>query len=276
MPLHIGSLAGSADLQDAIDEILSGGLVATQYHGVFIIVFSATNARAREGVLAAKGETDSSRPLTSLTFCKHIFPYVDLDRIPEARVRDLIIDPDQFRRSLGGICHVRLPLTQKATQEALPPQIMSFQDGVPYTHNLEPYGNLLFSNLAHELNEAGVTFITGSSLNRAGEDEICELSAAETFCEQTGITYLLRDPLFVAPGVRGSFPTVDLEKMTVVRDGHVPVQLVERIVNLEFDKREMKPAKHPHSPHLLSLLDQRELHGRALRRHLLRHFYGAD
>lgn len=274
MAFHIGSLGSPTDIQRAIDQIVDNGFVATQYHGVFIIIFSATDPEARQGVLAAKGETDSSKPLTSLTFCKHIFPYVDLDRIPQPIVRDLITSIENFRRTLGAICHVRLPLTQQATEGGLPSQIVSVQDGVPYAHNLEPYGNLLFSNLAHELNEAGITFITASSLNRVGEKEICELSLAKRFCEQAGIPYLLYDPLFVTSEVKGSFPIIDLERMIAIRDGHIPVQLIERTIGLEFDKNKMKPAKHSHSPYLLRLLEQ-DLYGSALRKRVLDHLYGA-
>ena len=275
MPLNVGSLARPTDVQTAVDEVLSGGFVATQYHGVFIIIFSATDTKARQGVLAAKGETESSKPLSSLTFCKHIFPYVDVDRIPALAMRDMIVDVERYRRALGAICHVRVPLTREATQGPIPSQILSVQDGVPYVQSLDPYGNLLFSNLAHELNAVGIPFIAASSLNRSGESEICELSAAKTFCGEAGIPYLLRDPLFVAPDVKGSFPIIDLEKMTAVRDGHIPVQIVERIVGLEFDKNGMSPAQHSHSPHLRSLLERQELQGSALRRSVLNHLYGA-
>jgi hypothetical protein len=274
MSLEVGSLGNPTDVQDAINEILDGGLVATQYHGVFIVVFSASDRWARKRVVVAKGEVDSTKPLTSMSFYKFVSPYVDHDRILESTMRELVEDVDRYRRTFGAMCHVRVPLASDATEGPIPPQIVSGQDEKLSAQCLDPYGNLLFTHLVHELNEAGIDFVTASSLNCAGENEICDLSAARSFCEANDVPVVLYDPLFAAPDVQGSFPIVDSETMTAIRDGHIPIQIIERIVGLEFDKSSMKPAKYPHSDHLISLLGQQELKGSALRRSVLDYLYG--
>ena len=43
----VGSLALSNDVENAVDTIQSGGFVAVQYYGVFIMVFAGTNLDAR-------------------------------------------------------------------------------------------------------------------------------------------------------------------------------------------------------------------------------------
>jgi hypothetical protein len=124
------------------------------------------------------------------------------------------------------------------------------------------------------LNRVGVTHVTASSLNLHGESEICDLPDAKEFCDQREAPYLLYDPLFASSEVRGSFPVIDLENDVAIRGGHIPIQLIERIIGLELDKTEMKPSKHPHAQYLEALCDQRHLSSGVLREHILNHFYG--
>lgn len=47
--------------------------------------------------------------------------------------------------------------------------------------------------------------------------------------------------------------------MAAVRDGHIPILLLEKVTGLEFDKSDMAPAKYPHSPYFKDLYNQKQL-----------------
>jgi hypothetical protein len=274
MTAEFGSLANPIDVQNAVDAIVSGGYVSVQYHGVFIMVFSGVNLMARHEALRVKNEEDTGKPLSSISFSSHIFPSVDLELIQQPATKGLLSDISQFQKTLGTICHVRLPLKESAVDAEIPSNMVSLKNSVPYVQNLDPYGNLLFANFSRELNIAGVQLIAATSLNLQGESEICDLSEAKRFCRQRSIPYLLHDPLYVRPEVRGSFPVIDLESGKAIRDGHVPIQLVEKIIGTDLDKTDMQPSKHPHAQHFLDLCDQPQLAGIQLRESILNYLYG--
>lgn len=274
MSLRLGSLANPNDVQQAINIVVEGGYIGTQYHGAFILIFSGTNLEAKAQALAAKNEEDTNKPLSSLALSKQIFPFIDHNRLRHANVKRLLEDNNQFKSLLGALCHVRLPLIRKVMDGDLPMSMMSEKNGIPYVQMLDPYGNLLFSNLIHELKAVGVRFVAATSLNLKDESEICELSDARDFCDQRDVPYLLHDPLFGSSEVKGSFLVLDLENNVAIRGRHIPIQLIERIVGWEFDKTDMKPSKHPHAQYLEVMCAQDQLSGGMLRAHILNHFYG--
>ncbi len=274
MTAKFGSLANPIDVQHAVDAIVSGGYVSVQYHGVFIMVFSAINLLARRETLRVKNEEDTGKPLSSISFSSHIFPSVDLEHIRQPAVKGLLGDVSQFQKTLGTICHLRLPLKESAVDAEIPSHMVSFKDSVPYVQNLDPYGNLLFANFSRELNVAGIQLIAATSLNLQGESEICDLSEAKRFCQQRSVPYLLHDPLYARPEVRGSFPVIDLESDTAIRDGHVPIQLVEKIIGTSLNKTDMQPSQHSPAQHFLDLCDQPQLAGILMRESVLNYLYG--
>ncbi len=274
MTTEFGSFANPIDVQHAVDAIVSGGYVSVQYHGVFIMVFSGVNLVARHGTLRVKNEEDTGKPFSSISFSSHIFPSVDLELIQQPAAKGLLNDISQFQKTLGTICLVRLPLKESAVDAEIPSNMVSLKNSVPYVQNLDPYGNLLFANFSRELNIAGIHLIAATSLNMQGESEICDLSEAKRFCQQRSVPYLLHDPLYVRPEVRGSFPVIDLESDTAIRDGHIPIQLVEKIIGTSLDKTDMQPSKHPHAQHFLDLCDQPQLAGIQLRESILNYLYG--
>ena len=261
-------------MQNAVDVIASGGYVAVQYHGVFIMVFSGVDLEARRATLRVKNEVESGKPLSSISFSNHVFPSIEVDRIQQAAAKALVSDVSQFQKTLGTICHLRLPLRESAVDVEIPSHMVSRKDGVAYVQNLDPYGNLLFANLSRELNIAGIQIIAASSLNLQGESEICDLSEAERFCLERSVPLLLHDPLYARPEAMGSFPVIDLERSVAIRDGHVPIRLVEKVIGITLDKSDMQPCKHPQAQHLLDLYDQPHLVGVQLRESILNYLYG--
>ncbi len=268
-----GSLANPIDVQNAAEAIASGGYIAIQYHGVFVMVFSGVDLVARQKVLRVKNEEDTGKPLSSISFSRYVFPYVDVELLEEPAIRDLLSDILRFQRAVGTMCHLRLPLKRDAVEAEIPSHMVSFKDGTPYVQNLDPSGNLLYTNFSHEVNDMGVHLIAASSLNLQGEDEICDLHEAERFCEERGVPYLLHDPLYARPEVKGSFPVIDLVDRVALRDGHIPMPLVERMLGLELDKSNLGPSKHRQAQGLLEMCDQ-PLRGPPLRAQILGYLYG--
>ena len=267
------SLGNPIDVQHATATVAEGSFVAVQYHSVYIMVFSGTDEDARRQALAAKGDDDLEKPMSVLSSAAYVFPLVDRSRITNAVTRLLIDDIERFRRTLGAICHVRLPLFREVIGSEIPPHLVSTREGTPYVQLLEPRGNVLFSNLVTELEAAGIKYVSATSLNLAGESEITDSAAAEAFCAEAEVPLLLHDPLFMANDVIGSFPAVDVERSAAVRDGHVPLDLIDRLVGVKFDRTNATPERHPHSEFLLSLIEQPGLEGEGLRETILCHFY---
>ncbi len=273
MTVHLGSLADRDEVARSVDEIAAGGFVAVQYHGTFILIFSGTIGEARRRALAAKGEEDSRRPLSSLGFCHYLWPYIARERVPEPVLRDLLADDRRYRQTVGAVCHVRLPLADSAFEEVIPQHMVSTKDGIRYVQSLDPTGSVLFAPLAEKLAASGVPLLAATSLNRHGEEEIVALPAARAFCDDAGIPLLLHDPFFSAPDVKGAFPVIDLVAGAAVRDGHIPIGLVDAMIGFHFDTTAMRPAKHSQARHLQMLSDAPPVSGAALRNMVLDYLY---
>ena len=67
---------------------------------------------------------------------------------------------------------------------------------------------------------------------------------------------------------------IDLVAGSAVRDGHVPMPLIDAIAGFHFDTTEMRPAKHEHSPYFETLSRAPPVRGTALRAMILTHLYG--
>lgn len=270
----VGSLALSNDVENAVDTIQSGGFVAVQYYGVFIMFFAAANLDARRETLRVKNEEDTGKPLSSISFSNYVFPSVDLDVIQQPAAKALLSDVSMFQQALGTMSHLRLPIKESAVDAEIPSHMVSRKNGIAYVQNLDPYGNIYFAKFARKLNDAGVQLLAATSLNMQGEPEICDLADAKQFCQQRGVKTLLCDPLYAYPETHGSFPVIDLAEYTAIRDGFIPIGLVEKLLGINLDQTQMQPSKFPHSPVLATLCDRSLLNGPELRERILNHLYG--
>ncbi len=270
--MRVGSISNPVDVQHAAGVITDGGYVGLQYHGVFILVFSGTDERARMRALAAKRDDDLDKPLSILSSASHVLPLVDRERIRNKVASCLLEDLDLFRKTFGAICHVRLPLMKQVIGTEIPISSVSITDDTPYVQLLDPSGNPGFSNFVHELELLGTEFLNATSMNLTGESEITDATTAEVFCSAANTPLLLLDPLFLAQDVVGSFPAVDMERLAAVREGHIPLSLIDRIVGLDFDRSNASAPRHPHSEYLLKLIDHIELRGQELRKQILNYF----
>jgi hypothetical protein len=268
-----GSLANPIDVQNSAEVIAAGGYVAIQYHSVFVMAFSGVNLDARREVMRVKNENDSGKPLSSISFSQYVFPSVDMELVQQPEIRALLSDVRRFQRTMGAMCHLRLPLKSSAVGAEIPEHMTSLKDGTPYVQSLDPSGNLLVANFSREVNDLGVHVMSGSSLNLQGGDEICDLSTAKRFCDERGVPYLLHDPLYARSEVKGSFPVVDLVDGSALRDGHIPMQLIENLLGVALNKTNLQSAEHPHARHLIEMCDQ-PLMGSRLRESILNYLYG--
>lgn len=270
----IGSLALSNDVENAVDTIHSGGFVAVQYYGVFVMVFAGANLDARRETLRVKNEDDTGKPLGSISFSNYVFPSVDLDVIQQPAAKSLLSDVSVFQETLGTMSHLRLPLMESAVGADIPSHMVSRKNGIAYVQNLDPYGNIYFAMFARKLNDAGVQLLAATSLNMQGEPEICDLADAKQFCQQRGVKTLLYDPLYAYPETHGSFPVIDLGENVAIRDGFIPIRLVEKLIGTSLDQTQMQPSKFPHSQVLDTLCERSWLNGSELRERILNHLYG--
>ena len=112
---------------------------------------------------------------------------------------------------------------------------------------MDPPGHNPISNLIKLLNDEGfVTQVGVTSLNSDQETEISRSERAIELCREKGLTILLQDPSHVRlDEVQGSFAVWDIQLNRMIRDGHVPVSIIEHIIGLSINTKGMKPAQYP-------------------------------
>jgi len=241
---RVGSLNCEQDLQTAVALIKKGGIVAAQVRGVFGIWADASNSEAVQKILEAKGQTEA-KTFSSMLFSQDFLPLIDKEAV-SPRFLTLLEDAKSCQRAIGAICHLRAPI-KPAVINQIPLSLLSHCEGRDYMHNLDPFGHPI-SMLIRRARATGVRFLAVSSLNdhAKGEKEITDLGRAKEFCQESqAVPLLLTDPSPRREEIRGSFAIIDLLTKQALRDGHISVSLIEKILNLTLNKKGMKPATFP-------------------------------
>jgi tRNA A37 threonylcarbamoyladenosine synthetase subunit TsaC/SUA5/YrdC len=242
---RVGSLGDHQDVNEGVKTIKNGGVVAAQMRRVFGMWVRGDDAEAVKKAHTLKGEEDLDKKMGSMMFCEDFVPMIHLDMVPK-KLQPLVKDASQFKNRIGAMFHVRAPIKPEFVDE-VPVVMKSYQDGLHYVQNLDPHGHWPTSSFIWAMNQAGIKYVAVTSLNdhAAGETEIHKLERAIEFCKSKKIPLLLADPIATRKGLRGSFAIIDLSKSSAVRDGHISIDLVEKMLGVDLDRSEMKPANYP-------------------------------
>lgn len=257
---QIGSLENLADIDQAVTHIKNGGIVAAQVHGVFGIWTNGIDNAALDKILAVKGETNTSRPFSTMRFSRQLAELVDLDTVHPS-LQPLLRNPEQLETSIGTLVHLRVPLKDEVV-ERIPARLRSEQNGRQIMHNLDPSGHPV-SDFISSLNDAGIEHVALTTLNTHGAPEITQLDQAIEFCERLEgqIPLLLIDPTYGNEAVKGSMVIVDATTAKVYREGFIPSDLVKLLLQVPLDDTKAIEAKYPQAAEFGVLLQYAAQHG---------------
>lgn len=255
--VNYGSLEKTGDLRQAVNIILSGGIVAAQVRGVYGLWCNGDNQAALDLILNAKGEFGQKRPFSIMMFSRNIFPLVDNSAIHPC-LQHLAKDPTITDQIVGCLLHLRLPLKKEAAKK-LPRMLQSEINGRPVVHNLSPARHPI-SGLIRRLNFEGVKHVALTTLNIGGQPESTTLEEVESFCsahqgQPWAIPLVLRDPFF-DPNTqfKGSLTIVDTRTASIYRDGNLPRELANALLGVTLNTEGMLERKFPTSPGLSQIL----------------------
>lgn len=240
----IGSLESQQDINKAVDLLKNGGLVVSQMHGVFGIWIDASNRISVKNALTVKGTKDLNKPLSSMMPTELLLQYVDTTKI-HYKLITLFKSTESFATKLGAMCHIRVPV-KNSSYHTIPKSLLSKdKTNTYYLHNLDPYGHEGMNNFVRASIKKGVSFVGVTSLGKSGSPEIDNLNDAISFCKKhSKLPLLLKDDTLTKENVRGSFAIIDLVKLEAIRDGFIPIKVIEKIIDLELDKKNMKATKY--------------------------------
>jgi hypothetical protein len=254
--LRVGRLNDPADVEYASEIASLGGIVVSQVRGVFGIWADSQNPAALEAVCAEKGSPES-KTLSCMFPTQEIVRYVDFNRV-HPHLRHLLENPNRLQENTANLCFFRVPVTPDAVR-ILPPSVISWnKNHLPVVHNLDPYQHPI-SNLIEASRKKGVPYLGVTSLNRTGDAEIYNLHKALTYCQDSPrVKIIITDPAPNHIKALGSFGIISLVEgeKEGTRDGHVPLSLMEKILQVTLDKTDLKPVKYPHAPEIKALLEK--------------------
>lgn len=243
--LRIGSLENKEDLQEAGKMIENGEVVIAQLRNVFGIWAKGDSDKALDKAIEIKGETNKKKPFSSMMFSQDFVALIDLEVVSEP-FRSLLDNPRVLQTIIGGLCHLRAPIKPSLVSK-IPERMLTFneEDGRYYMHNFDPFGHKI-SRLIKEFNQRGIKHVAVTSFNNhsKNEAEITNLPRAEEFCRGGGVKLLLTDPSPKREEVKGSFAIVNIRDLSASRTGNVPVEVLEEILGIKFDKSKMKEAAY--------------------------------
>lgn len=243
--LHVGSLSDEGDVQKAIDIITNGGIIASQMRGVFGIWVNARDFDSVKAAHNAKGSS-VSKPLSLMLPIDKFLHLVDLDSVHPDLVH-LFQSATEYQSRMGAICHARLPIKEEEVKN-LPYTVVSEDGGKHFVHNLDPTGHESMSKLIRRMIESGVDVIGVTSLgdtsSGGGKDnkEITTIYEAIKFCQRdtNNIDILLLDHEQPNEVAVGSFAILDFSKAKALRDGHISVGVIKKILGVDIDTNGMK------------------------------------
>jgi hypothetical protein len=248
----IGSLDSPADIRIAVEFIKDGHPIGFQFRRVFGICINGARQDMVKKALRLKNEPNHHRPFSGMMTTERFISLIDLDRVHPG-LHHILKDPQEFKSIISSICHIRTPIRPDLIS-VVPPSMLSYENGVPYLHNLDTFGHLV-NNLVTALDSAGVQNPAVTTLNITKvQPEITGITTAAQFCslhrQRCDVPLILADPTPIRSGIQGSFPIIDItrrddQKLSAVREGHVPLNVIEKILGIELDTSSVKPAAYP-------------------------------
>lgn len=256
--LIIGSLSSEADRTQAVELMKDGFPIAIEVRGVWGLLIDGSSAEAIRRAFETKGETPGSKPVSAMYLAPQFLDMVDLDKIPET-LHPIFTTATTFAATFGTLCHLRVPVHERAVTD-IPPVMLSRLNNTSYLHNLESSGLGPLKKLISQMNQCGILHPAVMSLNSEGNPEITDFGQARRFCSSKldKVPLLLKDNLPHRPEVRGSFAILDMGQLTGIRDGQVPMKLIDLILHracrISFDHGDMQPPHYPQADFPLDIL----------------------
>ena len=255
MQTYVGTLESDRDIDQAVDIIKTGGIVAAQMWGVYGLWVDGANLEAvnrlHDEIKLTPPEKD--RTLTTMMDSKDLEPFIDYDAIHPS-LQPLFSDLEGLQKRVGALLHLRIPLVEGAVEKYNIPHTVYKSDGSRnLIQNLDPYGHEFMYNFIKQLNHSGTQFVAVTSMNRSRVmPEITSLDEAQHFSNETKIPILLKDPLHRRRKIKGSFTIVHAGDLKAEREGSISIELANSLLGLsEEDEKistaEMKKTIYNHS-----------------------------
>lgn len=214
---RVGHFENTLLLQDAIEELLSGGVIAFHILGVSGILGNGAHKSTWDHIHAIKGGHKVRAAMVSHVHVAQM-GIVDVDRIGHKGLRRLFTEnPKRLAEIVGGKAHILYPITKEA-EEKVPPWMISKHEkhGYGQFQVFEAYQTGI-EHFLNSLHDSGVEFPVVTSLNATGTGSITDPYRGIHFAVQSG-----RIPIFLIGENSdrvGSFGRLHAENLSVLRDG---------------------------------------------------------
>lgn len=241
--LNVENLSNRDAIKSAVETITNGGIVAAQVRGVFGLWCDAENESAVH-LLHETKRASYSKTLSLMVPSSTIYPHVKMSAI-HPDLKRIFVDSHTLSSHVGAVCHLRMPIKDQSVHE-IPYTARSLDGDDAIIHNLDPNGHTI-NEFVERSQLAGVKFLGVSSMGISQiQPEIDNLPDAIDFCEGTAnIDLLLVDNIGIGVDYRGSFPIVDSRSCEAVREGHIPIEYVERVLGVQIDTSRSKSSYYP-------------------------------
>lgn len=261
-----GSLDKETTIEWAVDCIDKGIPIALQMGNIIGLFGDAQKPEVMEKILEFKGEqkpldkSDAStekrkRPSKVFSLIMKSQDAKDLidDSNLKPKARELL--KSGLEHNVGALAHIRAPLKRayitpdENGHTTLPQHAFSIEKdektGEEYARiqYLDPQGHDDMTNFLDQLKTRGINYLGVTSMNYKGQNEITQFEEAQQFCVDNNIPLLIKDNSKAREDIKGSFPIVDLLKLSLERDGDM-ADLLEYTMGTQLDTSNTKKAKH--------------------------------
>ena len=242
--IEILSAQNDVDVARAAWAAKGGKPVALHLGSVCGIVGDGSNPNFVVAVASVKGEGRQQKALAGIVTAQEVCGLVDVAQMPPA-LQAIFADPVEVALSLGDIAFFRFPLKADKGGEIPPSMITVSGHGRRVFQAFIPDRNRTLSRLHSAMEQQGISWPAGTSLNPSGVAELVEEPDGIAFVENNQhIRHFLRSGL-PPQRRRGSYPILSIEegRTALVRQGFIPASDLEVLLGVEIDISRAAPAK---------------------------------
>jgi len=239
--IKVGSLWNDEFRKNASILVANGQPVGVFNRGVCAIWVDASNDKALNRIHDIKGEGRKGRTLAVSLKTEQVIPLIDYDKV--GFNKDLT---SGLLKTLSSFSFIRIPILDNEADNMPPSIISKSNNGVSYLQYWDPSGHYPTSELVECMFDQGVQYPGLTSMNLSGSKELVTVDEGIEFSKAKGIPLFLVDDR--DPGViKGSYLILSLnpDGMNVEREGNIPSRIMERILGIEFNRRNTKGSNYP-------------------------------
>jgi tRNA A37 threonylcarbamoyladenosine synthetase subunit TsaC/SUA5/YrdC len=269
------SLSTPGAVRKAVRAIIEGKLVVVQFANNFGYLANPANERAVANILKAKNDSNTMKSFSAL-LPTHIFSKsIHYKKIPN-HLHKILRNAKHLEELLGMMCHLRAPVTTSAAK-SLPSRIVSNNDGTAHVQNFFIKGNAGIEKIRDALFREKKMYLSVTTLNQHGKPEITTVTEAEAEASNMGVSLLLTDePKRLE--VKGSWPIIDIARLSTIRHGCIPITTIAHILKANISTEEAIQTNYTQDVAFLTFLkDVEELntHPKKVRQIILAYLNGA-